>query len=71
MRWNLKQTKNPSSLVLGKIQVIVDPAKKPVLKKITCDLEDELDATEFTPFSKMVDPVQDQNTSKNPVRSIN
>ena len=41
------------------------------VKRKTCGLEDKLDATELTPFSKMVDPVQDQNTSQNPVRSIN
>ena len=30
-----------------------------VKQRKTCDLEDELDATKLTPFSKMVDPVQD------------
>ena len=29
----LEANKNPQSLILGKIQVIVDPAEKPVLKE--------------------------------------
>ena len=33
-----------------------------MLNRQACDPEDELDATELTPFSKMANPVQNQTT---------